>query len=209
MKDRFNFWVDLDIVEKGGSKISPDDQSRYDDMEFEGVASDGSEDADGEIMTPAGLDLSYFLTRGLFNLDHLTSRSLKNKSRFWIGEPISAKVDKGKLWVRGKLWKKSTEARAFWDKMLEMKQSGSSRSAGMSVEGKVIERDKDNPKKIVKALITNIALTFNPINFNTYADFAKAMQQEDFVVYRYPDSDVIMKGEDFWVDKDFSIHIER
>ena len=45
-----------------------------------------------------------------------------------------------------------------------MQESGSTRKPGMSVEGKALERDKKNPKRVTKALITNIALTMTPVN---------------------------------------------
>lgn len=76
--------------------------------------------------------------------------------------------------MKGKLWEKSPEARAFWDKAIEMKESGSTRKPGMSVEGKALERDKRNPKRVTKALITNIALTMTPVNTKTYLDIEKS-----------------------------------
>ena len=93
---------------------------------------------------------------------------------FWIGEPIEAYVKDNKFFVKGKLWEKSPEARAFWDKAIEMQESGSTRKPGMSVEGKALERDKKNPKRVTKALITNIALTMTPVNTKTYLDIEKS-----------------------------------
>lgn len=212
MQNNFNFWIDIDLDKSVTTSL--EDDSRYDNMIFEGVASDGSTDMDGESIDPSGIDLSYFLKRGLFNLDHLTSRSEKNKSRFWIGEPLEARIEDGKLIVRGKLWKKSPEARALWDKILAMKESGSSRRLGMSIEGKALEKDKLNPKKILKALITNIALTFNPVNFNTYAEICKGVQKEDWIEYEYEEpEDIILeidspKGK-IKIDSNFRIKICR
>ena len=181
---KFNCFIPFDIDEDSFEKArstKQDDDSRYNNMIFSGVASDNSKDTEGETLDPLGYDLQYFLKSGLFNLDHLTTRATKHKSRYWIGEPISAEVKGSQLIVKGKLWKSSAEARAFWDKALEMKESGSDRRPGMSIEGKALERDKLNPKKISKALITNIALTFNPVNGNTFVDVAKGMQSQDFI----------------------------
>ena len=36
-------------------------------------------------------------------------------------------------------------------------------------------------KHITKAIINNIALTFTPVNFNSYLDFVKGVQQQDFI----------------------------
>ena len=60
----------------------------------------------------------------------------------------------------------------------------------MSIEGKALERDPKNEKHITKAIINNIALTFTPVNFNSYIDFVKGIQSQDFIPtgdsgYRY------------------------
>ena len=122
-----------------------------------------------------------FLKHGLINLDHLPSRSPINKSRFWIGHPLDAYVKNNKFYVRCQLWKKSPEARAFYDKALEMLASGTDRKPGFSVEGRALERDKNNPKKVTKALITNVAMTMTPVNANSFADIVKGVQTVDFV----------------------------
>ena len=69
-------------------------------------------------------------------------------------------------------------AAAFWDKAIEMKESGSNRKPGMSVEGKALERDKQNPNKVIKALITNVALTMTPVNTKTYVDIEKSKESD-------------------------------
>lgn len=172
MFDSFKLYVDLDL-EKAKSAVS-EQQSPYANMVFSGVASDSSKDDEEEVLEPSGFIYDRFLKSGLFNLDHLPTRSPINKSRFWIGEPIEAYVKDNKFFVKGKLWEKSPEARAFWDKAIEMQESGSTRKPGMSVEGKALERDKKNLKRVTKALITNIALTMTPVNTKTYLDIEKS-----------------------------------
>ena len=178
----FNFWLPLDIAKAKNAETYPrGDERRYENMVFEGIASDTSEDYQGESMEPNGFIIDYFLKHGLFNLDHLTVREKELKSRFWIGEPLDGKIINNKFWVKGRLWKESPEARAFWDKCIEMKNSGSTRKPGMSIEGKALERDPKNEKHITKAIINNIALTFTPVNFNSYIDFVKGVQIQDFI----------------------------
>lgn len=205
-ESKFNVFIpfDIDVIEKA-SKQS-DDDTKYDNMIFSGVASDNSKDAEGETLDPKGYELSYFLKSGLFNLEHLPTRSPKNKSRFWIGEPTGAEVVGNKLIVKGKLWKASPEARAFWDKALEMKESGSNRKPGMSIEGKALERDSSNPKIIKKALITNIALTFNPVNGNTSVDITKGIEKHRL------DEDIVLSlsdGTRVRVDRELQLKIEK
>lgn len=216
---KFNFFAEADFSK---SDFNPLDypignDRRYEKMIFEGLASDASEDAEGESMEPNGFIIDRFLKHGLINLDHLTTRSPINKSRFWIGNPISAKVSNNKFYVKCQLWKKSPEARAFYDKALEMKESGANRKPGFSIEGKALERDKNNPKKIKKALITNVAMTMTPVNANTYADLVKGKQNQDYVDCCF-ESDKDFKttqillemeknGHLITIDKDFKIKV--
>ena len=180
--NEFNFWLPFNGFEKSESPEYPrGDERRYENMVFEGIASDTSVDYQGDSMEPNGFDIDYFLKHGLFNLDHLTVRSKELKSRFWIGEPIDGKIINNKFWVKGRLWKDSPEARAFWDKCIEMKESGAKRKPGMSIEGRALERDPKNPKHITKAIINNIALTFTPVNFNSYIELVKGIQTQDFI----------------------------
>ena len=46
-EDKFNFWLPIDLVEKAKGKLNKDDDSRYDNMIFEGLASDDSVDWEG------------------------------------------------------------------------------------------------------------------------------------------------------------------
>lgn len=182
----FNFFTEANLEKS--SKFNPldypvGDDRRYERMIFEGLASDASEDSEGESMEPNGFIIDRFLKHGLVNLDHLPSRSPINKSRFWIGAPLEAKINNNEFFVKCQLWKKSPEARAFYDKALEMKESGTDRKPGFSIEGRALERDSKNPKKIKKALITNIAMTMTPVNANSYADIIKGHQSKDYVSY--------------------------
>lgn len=212
----FNFFLPCDIAKAQEATQYPrGDERRYENMVFEGIASDNSKDYEGESMEPNGFDISHFLKHGLLNLDHLTVRAKELKSRYWIGEPLAAKIVNNKLWVRGKLWKNSPEARAFWDKCIEMAESGSTRKPGMSIEGRALERDPKNPKHITRAIINNIALTFTPVNFNSYIEIAKGIQTQDF----YPTDggvdinddvmlEVVQGGKKTIIKSDFTIRQE-
>lgn len=205
MVDNFKLYMDIDITK---SSSQEEDENRYSNMVFSGVASDATKDAEGEILDPKGFIYDRFLKSGLINLDHLPSRSPINKSRFWIGEPIEAYVKDGKFFVKGKLWEKSPEARAFWDKCVEMLESGSTRKPGMSVEGKALERDPQNPGHITKALITNVALTMTPVNPSTFVDIQKSkksMSYDDNVLFEWKNED----GDICVIDKDFNCKLKK
>src|SRR5208337_1949991 len=65
--------------------------------------------------------------------------------------------------------------------------AGSKRKLGLSIEGKVKERDGANGKVIKKAWLKNIAITYNPINQNTYVDLIKSFG--DNPIYKPCDED--------------------
>ena len=77
----FNFWLPLDIEKSSKETYPRGDERRYENMVFEGIASDDSVDYEGDSMEPNGFDITYFLAHGLFNLDHLTSRAKDLKRR--------------------------------------------------------------------------------------------------------------------------------
>jgi hypothetical protein len=211
--DRFNFFIPLEF-EKSESKKT---QGKYDNMIVYGLASDNTEDLDGEILEPSGYEFSEFLRKGLVNLEHFTSR--KGSSKYWIGEPVDAKVDKNKFFVKAKLWKNSPLARDFWDTVNIMKESGSNRKPGFSIEGTALEKDPSNPKRITKARINNIALTFSPINSNSWIDIVKGQQSQDFINAAFDTEanggkiyllDITKEdGTRITIDKEFNIKIRK
>jgi hypothetical protein len=44
-----------------------------------------------------------------------------------------------------------------------------------------------NPKRITKALITNVAITPSPVNASTFVDIVKGTQREDYIEFEGPD----------------------
>ena len=76
----------------------------------------------------------------------------------------------------------------------------------MSIEGKVLERDKNNRRRVKKALVTNLALTFEPVNSNSFFDIVKGRQATDFVDYSFNDEKTFDDCVDNvivqWVDRD-------
>ena len=178
--DNFNFFVGVDIDEDiYKSAYQSDDDKRYDKMEIWGLASDNSKDVEGQILEPSGYEIDDFLKSGLINLEHYTSR--KGSSKYWIGEPIDAKIKGNEFYVKAKLWKAHPEARNFWDTLLIMKSSGSTRKAGFSIEGTSKEKDPTNKNRITKAKINHCAVTLSPVNKNSWLDIVKGQQKEDFI----------------------------
>ena len=209
-ESKFNFFIPLggEEIEKAAKKEKTD-ESRYDNMILEGLASDNSTDLDGEILEPQGFITDVFLKSGLINYEHLG----KKDSKFYIGEPIEAKVVGNNFNIKAKLFKKSELARNLWDKLIEIKESGSNRTGGWSIEGKPLAKDPNNPKRITRALITHTAFTFQPTNQNSFADIVKGQQKDDYIEPEYEKSEsnegsiytFEKDGKKYIVTKDFKV----
>ncbi len=118
-----------------------------------GIASTEDEDEDGEQMLQRGLDFGYFLDQGWFNYDHRVDDV--------IGHPETAVTTAKGLITEGILLEGIESADRIWAIAEGLKKAQSPRRLGMSIEGKVLERDGN---KIVRAKVYNVALTPHPVN---------------------------------------------
>ena len=209
IRNSFNFFVGVDIDEDiyKASKEAIGDK-RYKNMVIYGLASDSSEDSEGEFMDPSGFIIDDFLKSGYLNLEHYTTR--KGDPQYWIGEPVEGHVKNNEFFVKGKLWEHHPLARNFWDTMLIMKASGSKRKPGFSIEGKALERHPLNKKRVTKAKINHCAVTMTPVNKNSFFDIVKGEQKQDFITPQLKvDSKYIYEFEDggkvYGITKSFEI----
>ena len=166
MKNNFGFFLPADVVK------AKDDKTGEEKMQIAGIASTTDEDTDEEILLPSGFDLSYFTNNGFINWHHRQ----KDKPSAIIGEPSAASIVNG-----GKQMKVVCDlyntplAREVYDLGVVLQtQSKTGRRLGFSIEGKVLERDKNNPKIVTKAAITGCAITYQPKNGSTIAEIVKA-----------------------------------
>lgn len=212
MKDNFNFFVPISF-EKGSKKGK-------ETMRIKGIASTSQKDSEDEILEPSGYDLSKFLKYGFINYNHL---SKADPSKI-IGEPDKAYVKDGNFHIEGELYNDNPLAKSVYDLAKTLEKRGSSRKLGYSIEGKALERDPINNKRITKALITGVAVTPTPINSNTFLEICKGEQVEDFQDYNYgkADNKEAEGGEGYILDvtnpedgmrymirKDFSIKVHK
>lgn len=166
MKNEFGFFLPGQVYK------SKDEKTGVEKMRFAGVASTTDEDTDEEILLPSGFDLSYLTENGFVNWHHRQ----KDKPSAIIGEPSEAKVIEGgkKMRIVCDLYN-TPLAREVYElgEVLET-QSKTGRRLGFSIEGKVLERDKSNPKIVKRAMITGCAITYQPKNNSTIAEIVKA-----------------------------------
>ncbi len=152
---------------------------------FEGVASLPGEDLQGEETLPQGLEIDYLLGKGLppgaggyINYDH--------QDETIVGVPLDGKITSKGFWIK---WKalKTPFMQKIVDQMKAMKEAGWPRRYGMSIEGVVKERDPNDPTRIIRAFIRNVALTPTPVHPGTFVDFAKSLSASSTVEYRPED----------------------
>lgn len=134
----------------------------------QGIASTEDKDLQGEIVKAEGIVLSYFLNSGFINDNHAKDTSGK------IGVPTEAKITKNALWIKGYLLD-TERARAICELANALEKSGSNRKLAWSIEGKILERDKKDPNVVTKCWLKDVALTAEPVNPHTYADFSKSI----------------------------------
>lgn len=215
MQDKFNFFVESSISDEIYKAASSNPTTKYDNMILDGTASTADEDSSGETLYPDGFDISEFLQNGLINLEHFTIR--KGSPDFWIGHPIDASIKNNEFYIKAKLWKGNQHAEKLWDNLLVMKANNVPRALGWSIEGNKQVVDPNNKKKILKAKINHCALTFSPVNKNTFANIVKGGQGSDFVplAYNKQETDggeylLVIEENDkiITIDKNFSVKIK-
>lgn len=163
--NKFNFWVPAEIEKSVVNK-----KTKQREMYLKGIASTDALDLDGQVLQNGGFVTSYLMERGLINWHH----QAKNDPAAIIGEPVEAKITKAGLFIKGKIYDTPTGRKAYETTKVLQDQS-STRRMGWSIEGKVIEKEGN---RIKKALLTGVALTHAPKNASTFAEVAKAFEDE-------------------------------
>lgn len=160
------------------------------------------QDLQREEVDPQGLDIDYFLGKGLpkgaggyINLDH--------DPHTIVGYPEAGKIGPQGFWVK---WRtlNTPLVHKIMEQMKALKEAGWPRRYGMSIEGVVQDRDPENPQFIRRAFIRNVALTPTPVHPGTFVDFAKSLNAASRVRLdpRYG-AEAALRG---WVEDIVAIH---
>lgn len=168
-KGKFNFFVPLNI-EKGGENGKL--------VKISGIASTDAEDSDQETLIPAGFDFTPLLKSGFLNWNH----QARTTSKAICGEPTSAKIiNNGKdFFIEGVIYP-NEEGKNVVELAETLEKHSPNRRLGFSIEGQAIERDVLNPKRVLKARITGVAITQCPKNPNTLMNIIKGEYADEFV----------------------------
>ena len=177
IEDKFKFWCP---IEKAKETII-DPTTGEEVMRLGGIASTSDEDSDGEFLDPKGFDIKPLLESGMVNWHH----QAKGQPATIIGEPSKAEIRPEGLYIETDLYPSSKIACDVWELAQVLEKDSKTRRLGYSIEGKVLKRksnDKTSPdyKKIIKAVITGVAVTHQPKNPQTFANIIKGEIDDDF-----------------------------
>lgn len=172
--DKFNFWCPIGRIEKAT------DEAGEPVMRIGGIASTMDKDADGEYLDPSGFDVEPLKNSGMVNWHH----QAKNSPAAIIGEPSKVELRPEGLWIESDLYASSPMANEVYELAKTLEEDSKTRRLGYSIEGKVLKRgsnDKKSPlyNKIVKAVITGVAVTHMPKNPHTFVNIIKGQIDAD------------------------------
>lgn len=173
--DKFNFWCPIEPIKK-----ATDEETGEPVMRIGGIASTVDQDADGETLDPSGFDIQPLKESGMVNWHH----QAKNSPAAIIGEPSKVELRPEGLWIESDLYASSPMANEVYELAKTLEENSKTRRLGYSIEGKVIKRasnDKKSPlyNKIVKAVITGVAVTHMPKNPHTFVNIIKGQVDAD------------------------------
>ena len=194
--DNFNIVVPFDIsksVDKKGNKV----------MRVGGIASTIQEDSDGEVLRPDGFKLDRFLNSAHINWNHKSSTDPESI----IGEVDFAKATDKDLYIEGNLYPDSPMAKKVYALGKVLEKNSSSRKLGFSIEGKATKRNPQNPKEILEAELTGVAITHVPKNKGTNMIIIKSEEFDSMypIIKGESGEEFIINEEDLVIDADLNI----
>jgi hypothetical protein len=139
----------------------------------EGVANTGRRDEQDEQLVPEGIDYSYFLKKGHIKWEHHDRKGIVQPDQF-VGEPLEARITPEGFFIKGMLYGKHKYTKKIVEQMETLEKSGASRRMGFSIEGGAVKRDPNDPGRVTKSIIRNVALTMNPVDSGAWARIAKS-----------------------------------
>lgn len=156
MENNFKFYVEADLIKSEG-KDEP--------WMVGGLASTDSEDSQKESLDYNGFELT--------DLKWINWNHGKDPKDL-IGQVTTKKIKKGEgLYITGELFREKEQAKEAYQTMQALHKSDTGTKLSWSVEGKVLSRDPNNPRKVTKARLFQVALCPTPVNGDTWADLVQ------------------------------------
>lgn len=139
---------------------------------IQGVASTEDKDLQGEIVRQHGLDISPIKEgRGWINYNH------SNDPEDMVGKLDDASLTNKGMNIEGYLFKKHKRAQGVYQ-ILKSLDDKDRHAVSLSIEGKIMKRSGKSNKVISSAKVDKVAITFDPINTNTYVELCKALTRK-------------------------------
>jgi hypothetical protein len=155
----FRFDVEAELFEKKNSKGETETW-------IGGMCTTDHMDKEGETLLQEGLDFGPFLDGGYLNDNH------DKKTGGAVGVPTHVELrelaggHKGH-YIEGKLYS-NDRAKEIKQLAEDLRRSGDpKRQLGFSVEGAILDRDPDDPKRVRRAVVREVAITRCPVNPHT------------------------------------------
>lgn len=166
--DIVRFWFPFEL-EKAGE---PDPGELH--APISGIVSSERRDEDGEIVKQDGIDWSYFKSQGKITYGHPATNANV------IGEPLevaATKLDDGTPahHMKGRLFLMDDLGSRVARKARVLQKSSDKTRLGLSVEGHVIERDKDDHKTINRCKVITVAVDASPKNPDARMELAASL----------------------------------
>ena len=198
MNDKIRFGIPIDIFKGQNSK----GEEVY---KFKGLASTNDKDNQGEQLFAKQFDLNDFKN---VNYNHQGGKD----ANAVLGEITTHNFDRNGLNVEGELWGDMPMTSSVVALMKRKAKQG--KKLQLSVEGQVLKRgseDKKHPayNKILKAKLTGVAVTLNPINGNTFCDLIEKGITNNEWIYSDEDELLMKSVEDGSMNENDDSEIEK
>lgn len=165
-KDDFKFIVPAQLSKSKEGK-----------WKVKGLASAEVKDRQGEIILQKGIDCSPIdQKKGFLNWDH------DNSPESTIGLLTGYHREDGKTYIEGELFQKHERAKAVYSIMESLAENGSN-AMGLSIEGKILQRNDKDPNIIEKCIVRNVALTLNPVFSDSFVNLVKAFNSAENIEF--------------------------
>ena len=200
--DNFRIYSPLSFFEKADAEEGK--QKR-----IGGIISTENLDKQGEVIVQKGLDFGYFEKNGWFNDNHskdtdgVVGAPDQPVKRFQKGDilPDGSIAPSNCSWAEGYMFD-TPRAKRIWETGHALTKANGNRRLGFSIEGSVLRRAGDMGKRVVQAMVRNVAITNCPVGEDTrLLAFAKSMQEAqghvDEDAYWVHDAD-LEDGEDYY-----------
>src|SRR5690606_30358591 len=87
-----------------------------------------------------------------------------------LGEITESAAKKDGIYLKGRLYPELESVQKFVQLEDAIKKNNGRLRLAMSIEGRALERDGLDPRKIKRSKLTGVALTYQPVNGNTWAN---------------------------------------